>query len=118
MLSVSAPESAMEVLSSDPDALITDKTLHIKQKPRAVTVQGSFKTDRAGVYTNIITLDKSSLQYNNTFYLESGYWAVAQMPYAGVGYAYKNFYVSVKAGYSFLLKSPDYSVGVGYKYSF
>ena len=119
LLNISTPVRAtMTVSSSDPDTKITGEHLEVKTKRKLVEAISSFETDRAGVYTNTITINRSDLQYQHSLGFQSGYFMNSQLIFLDLGYSYKWLVVSAKVGYSFRLQSVDYGLGVGIKFNF
>ena len=107
----------MTVSSSDPNAKITGEHLEVKTKRKLVEAITSFETDRAGVYTNTITINRSDLQYQHSLGFQSGYFMNSQLIFLDLGYSYKWLVVSAKVGYSFRLQNIDYGLAIGGKVS-
>ena len=64
LLNISTPVRAtMKVMSSDPNTKTIEEHLEVKSKRKFVVARFSFETDRAGVYTNTITINRRDLQY-------------------------------------------------------
>ncbi len=118
LLNISTPARAtMTVSSSDPDTKITGEHLEVKSKRKLVEAISSFETDRAGVYTNTISINRSDLQYNNSISGQVGYLLTSQTILADLGYSYKNLIISAKIGYSFRLQEIEYGLAIGGKVS-
>ena len=113
----SVPRASMTITSSNPNATISDETLKVKTKRKAVLITSSFDTDQKGVFTNTITLNRQDLQFKHTIYGELSYLIVSQMPLLDLAYSYENLIISAKVGYSFRLKELDYGFGIGGKLS-
>ena len=114
----SVPRASMTITSSNPNATISEETLKVSTKRKAVLITSSFDTDQKGIFTNTITLNRQDLQYKHAIYGELSYLIVSQMPLLDLAYSYENLIVSAKIGYSFRLKELDYGFGIGGKLSF
>ena len=113
----SVPRASMNITSSNPKATISEETLKVATRRKAVLITASFDTDQKGVFTNEITLNRQDLQYKHAIYGEVSYLIVSQMPLLDLAYSYENLIVSAKVGYSFRLKELDYGFGIGGKVS-
>ncbi|MGL5956774.1 MAG: hypothetical protein ACRC0X_09315 [Brevinema sp.] len=111
-------QATMIITSSDPRAEISNEKLEVKTKRQIVEATASFQTDRAGIYTNTITINRRDLQYKHSIYAETGYFLNTQMPFFSLSYSYRWFLISTKIAYSFRLNTIDYGIGIGVKYSF
>lgn len=111
-------EATMKITSSDPKAIISNESLTVKSKAKSVEVNASFETDRAGVYTNTITINRRDLQFQHSLVFQTGYWIQSQLPFLSLSYSYDWVLISAKVGYSFRLQEVDYGIGIGIKYSF
>ncbi|MGL5955412.1 MAG: hypothetical protein ACRC0X_02215 [Brevinema sp.] len=105
--------ATMTVTSSDPRATISHEQLAVQTKRTQVEAIASFQTDRAGFYTNTITINRNALQYKHSLALEGSYFINTQMPVLSLSYSYSWFLISIKAGYSFKLHTTDYGLGIG-----
>ena len=114
----SVPRASMTITSSNPHATISEETLKVSTKRKAVLITSSFDTDQKGVFTNTITLNRQDLQYKHAIYGEVSYLIVSQMPLLDLTYSYENLIISAKIGYSFRLKELDYGFGIGGKFNF
>ena len=114
----SVPRASMTITSSNPHATISEETLKVKTKRKAVLITSSFDTDQKGIFTNTITLNRQDLQFKHAIYGEVSYLIVSQMPLLDLAYSYEHLIVSAKVGYSFRLKELDYGFGIGGKVSF
>lgn len=108
----------LQVATSNSNAKIQNTNLTILRHKKIVKVISSFSTDKAGVYTNYVTINKSKLQYNHDILFELGYWLNQKMPYFSFGYQYKSFLMTASVGYSIFYKEFDYGIGIGYSYRF
>ena len=119
LLNISSPVRAtIQITSSDPNAKISQQNITVKSKRKVVEAQASFQTDRAGIYTNTITLNRRDLQYPNMIQGQFGYFMNSQLMFLDLGYSYKHLLLSAKIGYSFRLQTIDYGLAIGGKYSF
>ncbi|MGL5956150.1 MAG: hypothetical protein ACRC0X_06040 [Brevinema sp.] len=119
LLNKSSPISAeMKITSSDPKAVISNEQLDVNTKYNIVQATASFQTDRAGIYTNTITINRRDLQFRHTVSIESGYFLKSQLPFLSLSYSYHWFLISTKVGYLFRLNTIDYGIGIGVKFSF
>ena len=114
----SPARASMTITSSNPNATISEETLKVATRRKAVLITASFDTDQKGVFTNEITLNRQDLQYKHAIYGEVSYLIVSQMPLLELTYSYENLIVSAKVGYSFRLRELDYGFGIGGKVSF
>ncbi|MGL4677695.1 MAG: hypothetical protein ACRCWI_08565 [Brevinema sp.] len=119
LITRSIPISAsLVVSSSDPKAQITRQEVTAVSKKQSVDITASFETDRSGIYTNQISLNKKELQYKHLLIFQSAYFFNSHLPFLSIEYSYDWFLVSVKIGYSFSLQKTDYGFGIGVKVPF
>ena len=114
----SPARASMKITSSNPNATISEETLKVATKRKAVLITASFDTDQKGTFTNEITLNRQDLQYKHTLIFQGGYLINSQMPLLDIAYSYENLIISAKVGYSFRLKELDYGFGIGGKLNF
>lgn len=110
-------KAEMTVTSSDPNAQISNSQIIVKKKRRTVEAIASFETDRKGIYTNTITLNRRDLQYSHSLYGSLGYFVQSQTPYINLGYSYRYLLAGVQIGYSFRLEELEYGMSIGGKWS-
>lgn len=111
-------QAAMKVTASHPQAKINNESLTVETKQTLVKATASFQTDREGVYTNTITINRRDLQFKHSITAETGYFINTQLPFFSLSYSYNWFLVSGKIGYSFKLNTADYGMGIGINYKF
>ena len=114
----SVPRASMTITSSNPNATISEETLKVATRRKAVLITASFDTDQKGIFTNEITLNRQDLQYQHSLGFQVGYLITSKTPLLDLTYSYENLTVSAKVGYSFRLKELDYGFGIGGKVSF
>ena len=114
----SPARASMIITSSNPKATISEETLKVATRRKAVLITASFDTDQKGIFTNEITLNRQDLQYQHSLGFQVGYLITSKTPLLDLTYSYENLTVSAKVGYSFRLKELDYGFGIGGKVSF
>ncbi len=111
-------QTSMKISSADPDAVISGEKLEVKSTHNTVRAVASFHTDRAGVYTNTISINRRELQYKHSLEGGVGYWIHSKMPYVSIAYSYKWVVVGIQAGYSAELRRMDYGAFAGVRFRF